>query len=234
VPGSNRFLVAARWPVGVLATGWSYLWRTTPMHRRELEGSPEEDGPPPLRAGIDRSGIQAPAGGAGSYMHRRYETRIADAALGARELMARLSADPDQVTPSGLAHFERTRGDEGPMVVGDEWLVHMPGPWNGPVRVVDVTPLSFRFATLEGHLEAGQIEWHARQDGDELVFGIESWARPGDRLSDVMHNRLRMAKEVQLHMWSSVVERVVRLTGGRMVAGLDIETRMVAPEASPA
>ena len=109
------------------------------------------------------------------------------------------------------------------MAVGDEFLVRMPGPWDGPVRVIDVSPTSFRFATLEGHLEAGQIEWHAADDGD-LVFGIESWARSGDRVSDVMHNRLRMAKEVQLHMWTSVIERVAHLAGGRLARGIDIDT----------
>lgn len=44
------------------------------------------------------------------------------------------------------------------MNVGDEYLVRMPGPWNGPVRVVGRTPTSFRLATLQGHLEAGQLE----------------------------------------------------------------------------
>jgi hypothetical protein len=101
------------------------------------------------------------------------------------------------------------------------------------VRVVELTPDHFRFATLEGHLEAGQIQWGARDDGDALVFGIDSWARPGDRLSDLAHNRLRMAKEVQLHMWTSVLERVARLAGERLDRGLDIETRVVAPEALP-
>ena len=54
---------------------------------------------------------------------------------------------------------------------------------DGPVRVVERTQTSFRFATLEGHLEAGQIEFSARYDGPMLEFRIESWARAGDRLS---------------------------------------------------
>jgi hypothetical protein len=120
------------------------------------------------------------------------------------------------------------------MAVGDEWVVRMPGPWDGPVRVVDLAPGHFRFATLDGHLEAGQIQWSADADGDALVFGIDSWARPGDRVSDLMHNRLRMAKEVQLHMWTSVLERVARLAGDRLDGGLDIETRVVAQDALPA
>jgi hypothetical protein len=59
------------------------------------------------------------------------------------------------------------------------------------------------------------------------VFGIESWARSGDRLSHLLHNRLRMAKEVQLHMWTAVIERVARRAGGRLERGIDIETRRV-------
>ena len=95
-----------------------------------------------------------------------------------------------------------------------------------PRRVVETTPASFRFATLDGHLEAGQIEWRARDEDGVLVFEIESWARGGDRLSYLMHDRLRMAKEVQLHMWTSVCEKVARLAGGRVTGGVDIETRV--------
>ena len=62
-------------------------------------------------------------------------------------------------------------------------------------------------------------------DGDLLVFAIESWARSGDRLSDLLYDRVRMAKEIQLHMWTSLLERVVRLAGGRMTGGVDIFTR---------
>ena len=102
------------------------------------------------------------------------------------------------------------------MAVGDEYVVRMPGPWDGPVRVVERTPASFRFATLVSHLEAGQIEFRAGRQRDELVFSIESWASSGDRLSRLLYQQLRMAKEVQLHMWSSFLERAARLAGGRL------------------
>jgi hypothetical protein len=46
-----------------------------------------------------------------------------------------------------------------------------------------------------------------------------------------MHDRLLMAKEVQLHMWTSVVEQVADESGGRLVGGVDIETRRVDPDA---
>jgi hypothetical protein len=82
-------------------------------------------------------------------------------------------------------------------------------------------------ATLEGHLEAGQIEWRADDRLDGLSFEIESSSRPGDRFSELAHHHLRMAKEVQLHMWTSVLERVAKLSGGRLRAGVDIHTLVV-------
>ena len=49
-----------------------------------------------------------------------------------------------------------------------------------------------------------------------VEFVIESWARSDDRPSDLLYGHLRMAKEVQLHMWTSVLEGVVELVDGRM------------------
>jgi hypothetical protein len=110
--------------------------------------------------------------------------------------------------------------------VNDEYVVRMPGPWDGPVRVARTTPRSFRLVTLAGHLEAGQIEFRA-SNGELLEFHIESWARSGDRLSELMYDRLRISKEVQFHMWTSFLERVVKLAGGERAGGLRIHTRKV-------
>jgi uncharacterized protein (UPF0548 family) len=89
--------------------------------------------------------------------------------------------------------------------------------------VVERTPSSFRFVTLDGHLEAGQIRFAAER-GDLLEFRIESWARAGDRLSNLLYHHLRMSKEVQLHMWTSMLERVAELAGGRLTGGIEIRT----------
>jgi hypothetical protein len=231
VPLRHRLVTAATWPLGVSWTSWSYIWRKTPLHRRQRDGVLPDDLPPELPADVDLEGIQQPANGTGPLLRRRYAAEIADATMGPDALMEALQADPDQVAPRALAKFRKTAGDPGQMRVGDEFLVHMPGPWDGPVRTVHVTGRSFRFATLDGHLEAGQIEWRAGEEDGRLTFAIESWARSGDRLSAVAHDRLLMAKEVQLHMWTSVVERVAKFTGGRLYRGIDIDTRRVGPEA---
>jgi uncharacterized protein DUF1990 len=217
-------LTAARWPVGVLLTSWSYVWRTTPVHRRELDGSWADDAPPEVTAPVDRAEVQRAEDGVGPYLRRRYRVRVRAPRVSAETLMREVQADPNRVVPGALAHFTKTHGADGAMAVGDEFTVRMPGPWDGPIRVVERTPRSFRFATLDGHIEAGQIEWRARDEDGALVFEIESWSRPGDRLSHVLHHKLRMAKEVQLHMWTSVLERVVARYGAGRDGPLDIET----------
>jgi hypothetical protein len=60
-----------------------------------------------------------------------------------------------------------------------------------------------------------------------LAFEIESWARSSSRLVNLLYHRLRMAKEVQAHMWISFLERVVDLAGGRMTGGVEVETERI-------
>lgn len=226
----RRIATTLTWPFGIAWTTWHYMWRILPVHRVEEAGTLPDDLPPPLPDGASHDEVQRPADGAGPLLHRVYSGRIADARMDARELIARLSADPNQVTPRQIARFHKAAGEEGTMRLGDEFLVHMPGPWNGPVRVVETRPDGFRFATLAGHLEAGQIEWRAWEDGG-LHFAVESWSRQGDRFSALLHDRLRMAKEIQLYMWTTVVERVPRFAGGRLLDGVHVHTRGVPPEA---
>jgi|SRR5215218_2848108 hypothetical protein len=222
----RRLRTAARWPPGVLLTSWRYMWRTTPFHRSEVAGDPAVDAPPELPAAVRRDEVQHPSAGAGPLFHRVYRARIRAARVEPAELVGCIVADLDRVAPSEFASFTKVLGDAGTMTVGDEYVVRMPGPWDGPVRVVERTPSSFRFVTLDGHLEAGQIHFSAER-GELLEFRIESWARAGDRLSNLLYHHLRMSKEVQLHMWTSVLERVAELSGGRLTGGIEIRTRRV-------
>ena len=119
------------------------------------------------------------------------------------------------------------------MRVGDEYRVRMAGPWDGPVRVAERTPTSFRLVTIDGHLEAGQIRFSAQQREDAIVFEIESWARSSSGFVHMLYDGLRMAKEIQVHMWVSVLQRVAEISGGRVTGGIDIHTRRVAEPSSP-
>ncbi|HEX2024330.1 MAG TPA: DUF1990 family protein [Acidimicrobiales bacterium] len=224
-PRYARIVATALWPFGIGLTSWHYMWRTTPLHRRERTGSPGHDDAPPLPDGVSDDDVLRPEEGVGPLFHRRYRIRVVDAELSAEELMSTIKEDPNRAAPTEFARFTKVEGEEGRLAVGDEFVVRMPGPWNGPVRVVATMATSFRLATLSGHLEAGQIEFRASDDGGGLFVTVESWARSGDRLSKLLYQNLRMAKEVQLHMWTSFLERAARVAGGRMVGGIDVETR---------
>jgi hypothetical protein len=225
----RRWTTALSWPVGIGLTSWDYMWRITAMHRREIEeGEGAEHLPPPVPDGIDRTELQPVPSGHGPLFHRRYRTTIRDADHDAVALMARLTENLNAAAPTAFARFQRVLGDRDRLSVGDEYVVRMPGPWDGPVRVIAADEHSFRLATLAGHLEAGQIEFRATESPDTgLGFEIESWARSSGRFSDLLYQRLGMSKEIQLHMWVSFLEGVVALSGGRMTGGVDIDTRRV-------
>ncbi len=232
-PLSRRWSTAARWPLGIVLASWRYTWSTTPLHRWELSGSWPEDAPPQLPADADTSGLQRPDDGTGPLVHRIYRTRIVGSAMSPSQLMDVIVGDLDRIAPSEFATFQKIDGEQGRLRVGDEYVVRMPGPWDGPVRVVAASPTSFRLATLPGHLEAGQIEFRVVSDYRSLGFEIESWARSGDRLSDLLYTHLRISKEVQLHMWSSVQRRAAELAAGKIEGGIVITTRSVKPEKLP-
>jgi hypothetical protein len=227
LPLGRRLSTAARWPLGVGLTSWSYMWRTTPMSRQECEGGPEDARPPALPPDFDTREVQTTADGVGDVFHRVYRVRIAGAQRSAAELIEDMRRDPNTFAPSEFASFQTVGEDRGPCRPGHEYVVRMPGPWDGPVRVAEVSESSIRLATLRGHLEAGQIEFRAAQEDGELEFTIESWARSASRLTDLLYAHLRMSKEIQLHMWVSFLERVVGRSGGRRSGRVAITTHRV-------
>jgi uncharacterized protein DUF1990 len=215
-----------RWPLGLALVSWRYMWRTTPVRRSETEGG-AADRPAPVPEPVVDDDLQRVEDGVGPLLRRRYSVRIAGTSLSPEQVIGRFAGDPNCGTPADVAVFEKVRGVGGEMHVGDEFLIRMPGPWDGPVRVIGKGPASFRLATLRGHLEAGQIEFRCRADAGELLFEIESWARSGDRLSDMLYTRLRLAKEIQLNLWVETCLRLARAVGGRPRGGVRVETRRV-------
>jgi len=222
----RRRVRAVRWPMGMGLAGWRWLRRSRRVPRRRLrtEAATEVERIP-RRAG-DR--VQDAGQGVGPIYQRRYIVRISGSPLAPAELMARLGDDLNAASPVEVAVFDKTVGGSPPLAEQDEYIVHMPGPWNCPVRVVELTPVSFRFTTLRGHLEAGEIEFRVDEAGNgDLVFTIESWARSGERLAAVLYQKVGIAKEMQLHMWTHFCTRVAELSGGRMVGNVEVLTERV-------
>lgn len=210
--------------LGMALVSWRYLWLTTPLHRREEPGD-EWDLPAEVPGDHLDERCQQVSDGAGPLFHRHFSVVIDEPDIGAPELMAMVMADFNRALPSEVATFDRSHTQQSPLQLGEDCVVRMPGPWNGPVRVIGRADTSFRFATLRGHLEAGQIEFSATPEGSAIVFEIETWARPGSPLVHLLYTRLRLAKEIQLNMWVRFCLQVAKMAGGRPRNGVRIHTR---------
>jgi uncharacterized protein (UPF0548 family) len=214
---------AVRWPVGMGIATYRVM-RRMPVVRR-VETRPGEE-PDPVEGHVpgDPEPLQPRTAGAGPSARRRYRLRVRDPRMTPEELMAALAADPNLASPFEVARFVKRKGLIGGMREGDEYVVWMPGPWNGPVRVAERTPTSFRLATLKGHMEAGQIAFSARVEGEEMVVEIESSARSGTTLFRILYGPLQVGQEFQLHMWVHFLQRAAALTGGTPVGPAEVTT----------
>ncbi len=234
IPGTrlHRLAVVMQWPLGLARVSWRYLWRITAVHRTETTGG-ERDLPEPVPAEVLDDAVQRVEDGVGPMLRRRYSVCVTGTDADPDVVLGQFAGDPNCGAPAEVAVFEKIRGEPGALCVGDEFLIRMPGPWNGPVRVIAQSPASFRLATLRGHLEAGQIEFRCRREEDCLLFEIDSWARSGDRLSHLLYDRLKLAKEIQLNLWVETCLRLARDTGGRPRSGVRVETRRLPEVLTP-
>ena len=210
------------------------LWRRWAIPVREVTRDVDRAPAPPVTPDVEPAGrpeIQREADGTGARFHRRYEVDVADATKSPEELVACIGADIQDYVPGELAVFKKTVGAPGRLAVGDEFDIEIRSPWDGPVRVVEAEPTRFTLATLDGHMEAGQIRFaaarHPAQDG-ALRFSIESWARSADAAVDLVYDELGLAKAGQTAMWTFFCERVAEDCGGRRLGEVRVLTEREA------
>lgn len=191
--------------------------------------SEDSEGERPSLREVAGEGVQRAAEGVGPLFERTYRIRIAGSSMSPEDLLSAVSSNFNCAAPVEVAEFA-DRDGEGAQGVGTEYQVRMPGPWDGPVRVIEQTSSSVCLATLDGHMEAGEIEFRAMRapgeaggDGD-LVFEIRSLARSADRLIDSLYDRLLIAKEMQMHMWVHFCRRVAEVAGGTVVGKVRVST----------
>ena len=218
-----------RWPFGMMLVTVRYLRAIGDIDRSfESRQSPA----PALLNSSDDTDLQDVDEGVGAVFERTYRVRIADSTQSPEELLAFVTSNFNRATPVEVAEFSERRPEgEGPEV-GSEYEIRMPGPWNGSVRTVARTPTSIRLATLDGHMEAGQIEFRtswadsesATNGARDLVFEIYSVARSADRAFNVLYSYLPVAREMQLYMWVHFCCRVAEMAKGTVVGKPQVRT----------
>jgi uncharacterized protein (UPF0548 family) len=212
------------WGVGIAMAMYRYLTRSVAMERRRETLPGTDPGPVDRPVPGDPDTVQPRAAGYGASMRRLYRVVIEAPRMSAAEIIEAIARDPNTGSPFEVSRFVKTRGRLGEMRIGDEYLVWMPGPWNGPVRVADRDETSFRLATLRGHMEAGEIEFRVVPGDGAMTFEIESAARNGSRLFQLLHDPLWIAREAQLHMWATFCERVAAMAG-RQAGAVEVHDR---------
>ena len=176
-----------------------------------------------------RRRVQLPGDGYGILFHRRYIVEIVRPRHSPQALMRQIKAELREFSPQLLADFNKIKGDPHQMRVGDEYAIKILGPWDGNVRVSEVTPRSFTFVTLEGHPEAGQITFEisrAPLRWGAMRFEISSWARSRDMIVSLGYHEGKLGKEIQKNAWVAFCERVVEASGGKAIG----EVRVVTEE----
>lgn len=211
-----------RWPGAIAVATWQYVAAFTHVSRHHSVS----DGPPPrLEEPADGDEVQPIDSGTGPLVQRTYRAHIAGTTVSPEELTERLARNLDRTSSSGVSEFVEQKTTDEAAGEGSEYRIRMPGPWDPAVRVVERTPTAIRFATLEGHMEAGQVELRAgRHDDGRLVFEVHSVARSGGPGFSVLYDRLKLAREMQLNMWMDFCTNVCSLAGGRLDGKLELVT----------
>lgn len=230
-------LLQTRWAFQAPLALVRWLFGRVPLYRRNRSHEDEVHLPDEGRTlPGDPATVQRVGDGVGPVYNRRYWIDVTDTDYGPEQLIDAVCRQLDTVVPGELARFEADGDDPGDvrLEVGNELVVRLPGPWDGPVRVIERTPTSFRLATLEGHVEAGEIEFRAcRTERGFVRFEIESWARSGNPVVHLLYDRFGLAREMQTQMWAQLCNRVARLSGGVVMSNVQVQTnkQLLAPEA---
>lgn len=169
--------------------------------------------------------------GVGPLFHRRYYADIRESAVNPVALMERIYTNLNEFAPSDMAVFQALDDTEDGIRLGDDYYIHIAGPWDGPVRVIEASDTSFTFITLDNHLEAGEIQFRLidHPDDDALIrFEIRSWSRSRDWVVDFFYHRLPFAKIAQTRMWVYFCYHVAKLSEGELVDDVQVITQ-IAP-----
>lgn len=152
--------------------------------------------------------------GIGPALHRIYAATVCEPKLDAERLLAIIAADPNVIAPTEVLRFEKKSGEPGRLREGDELLIRMAGPWNGPVKVTARSRRHIRLAATRGHAQLGQFELRARDDPGGIALEVQTRERaagPGFRLLQ----RTGLIRRMQSYTWAHMLENGARLAGGR-------------------
>ncbi|MDB4950510.1 MAG: hypothetical protein JWM27_3159 [Gemmatimonadetes bacterium] len=160
--------------------------------------------------------------GAGALHRERFWADIRGSRLSPEEVLL-LVRDEFHTLPDGrLMEVAPEPAPPTRLEEGATLTIGVPGRGHVQVRVEEVTPRAVTCATLEGHFFAGVVRFLAEEPGPGTVrFEVRAYVRAAD-LPHLLAMRT-VGRALQAATWSSVVEEVVRRSGGQAPDG--VQTR---------
>ncbi len=204
----RRLLRRTGWLVGAPLAVFRFLRQDIPL--RELSGPGTAWPLPP--AGPDRA--NAEEAGVGARAHRVYGAVLRDCVLPAERLIRIIATDPNVIAPTEVLRFERKGAGARDLREGDDLLIRMAGPWNGPVRVTRRWDNGFRLAALRGHAQVGQFELRARDDDDGIAMEIQTRERAAGVWFYLLE-RIGLVGRMRAYTWAEMLQKSAQLAGGR-------------------
>jgi len=178
--------------------------------------------PTPLREGVRRLADalpeRLPSEGTGDLQRQRYWADIHGSRLRPAEILDMVRSDLDGLTPDGLLVAGAEPGTSKPMEVGESLTLEIPLRGTIQVRVEEITDEAITCVTLEGHPLSGVIRFQVEERDGVIRFEVRSYTR-----ASAVVDLLGMAMgghAAQRATWTSMVEEVVRRSGGQAPEGV--------------
>jgi NADH dehydrogenase len=171
--------------------------------------------PTTLDAGLkklaDAQPEQLPDEGVGALKRKRLWAEISGSRLTPEQLFERFRRDFNEATP-GIVDAQTEPGTRCDLEPGVTLTMSLPIRGNIQVRVQELTEMKATLCTLSGHPLAGAVRFLCEPRGDKVRFEVQVYDRPAS-IADWIAMRT-IGDSMQARTWESLVERMVRESGG--------------------
>ncbi|HYC57808.1 MAG TPA: DUF1990 family protein, partial [Candidatus Binatia bacterium] len=156
--------------------------------------------------------------GVGSIDCKRFWADIGDSSRDATELMAAFKTNINEIMP---IDFAAEPGAPTTLEQGATMTAHIPIRGTVQMRVEECSSLEVTLATLRGHPIAGVVRFRAADQGSRKIrFEVTVYSQAANIADWVM---LTAGAPAQNANWSTVVERVIQLSGGSAPNGVQTD-----------
>ena len=179
--------------------------------------------PIPLFEGLvklsDAQPEKLPSQGTGAMRRERFWADVRGSKLTPEEVLLLVREQFHALTDDRLLEVAPEPAPPQKMEAGATLTLAVPARGHVQVRVEEVTPRSVTSVTLEGHFFAGVVRFLTDEPGPGIVrFEVRAYVRAAD-LPHWLAMRT-VGKTLQAATWTSVVEEVVRRSGGTAPDGV--------------